>query len=222
MFYENLLKTCKERGTTPTTVAKALGISGGTLGQWKKGSSPTGKIVIRFADYLNVTTDSLLKGEPQLRSKNERDENEMFKTLVGRAEVESGLRALFDHYAEGLDNLPGSNIPINALYMDVENGSPGVNVIKKNLPDLIKNTDVTWERILEFIALAYNPTKIDATNEDVEAFFPSSLEFDDLMFKSRCTHPDAISLQKRLADEFQIALKRIQAQEAGIPLRRAN
>lgn len=63
MFYENLQKVCKEKGTTPTTVTVALGISKGTLGQWKNGSSPTGNIVVRFADYLGVTTDRLLTGE---------------------------------------------------------------------------------------------------------------------------------------------------------------
>jgi transcriptional regulator with XRE-family HTH domain len=67
LFYENLQKICKERGTTPTTVTVALGIGKGTMSQWKNGSSPTGRIIIRFADYLGVTTDYLLKGEEGVR-----------------------------------------------------------------------------------------------------------------------------------------------------------
>jgi len=60
MFFEQLERLCKERGTTPTTVTKELGFSTGSMSQWKKGSSPTATVVQRFAEYFGVSMDSLM------------------------------------------------------------------------------------------------------------------------------------------------------------------
>lgn len=60
MFFEQLKKVCKERGTTPTTVTRELGLSTGSMSQWKNGSSPTANVVVKFADYFGITTDELM------------------------------------------------------------------------------------------------------------------------------------------------------------------
>ena len=63
MFFSQLQKLCKERGTTPSTVSRELGYSMGSVGHWKKGATPSGDKVVPFADYFGVTTDYLLKGD---------------------------------------------------------------------------------------------------------------------------------------------------------------
>ncbi|MBE6693416.1 MAG: LexA family transcriptional regulator [Ruminococcaceae bacterium] len=63
MFYTNLQKICKERGTTPTAVAKAIGISTSMTANWKKGGMPRGDTLQKLASYFGVTTDYLLGSE---------------------------------------------------------------------------------------------------------------------------------------------------------------
>jgi len=60
VFYAQLEILCKNMGTTVTTVTRELGYSKGNLSHWKQGNCPGGDIVVRFADYFNVTTDYLL------------------------------------------------------------------------------------------------------------------------------------------------------------------
>lgn len=63
MFYENLKKACELRGTSVTALLKQMkmGTANGTF--WKNGSSPSSDVVIQFSEFLNVSTDYLLKGE---------------------------------------------------------------------------------------------------------------------------------------------------------------
>ena len=60
MFYENFKRLCSERNTTPTAVAKAMGISTSMTANWKKGGMPRGDTLQKVADYFGVSTDSLL------------------------------------------------------------------------------------------------------------------------------------------------------------------
>ncbi len=62
MFYDNLKYLCDKKNTTPTTVIKQLGLSTGSITNWKKGITPTGDIVMRFAEHFDVSTDFLLTG----------------------------------------------------------------------------------------------------------------------------------------------------------------
>ena len=60
MFYENFKRLCSERGTTPTAVAKAIGISTSMTANWKKGGVPRADTLQKVADYFGVTSDYLL------------------------------------------------------------------------------------------------------------------------------------------------------------------
>lgn len=62
MFYENFKRLCTERGTTPTAVAKAMGISTSMTANWKKGGMPRGDTLQKLADYFSVNVDYLLGG----------------------------------------------------------------------------------------------------------------------------------------------------------------
>lgn len=61
MFYERLEELCKEHGISPTAVTVQLGISKGTMSNWKKGATPGGDIIIKFAKHFNVSADYLLE-----------------------------------------------------------------------------------------------------------------------------------------------------------------
>lgn len=63
MFYAQLEELCVKNGTKPTIVTRELGYSTGSMSQWKKGSSPSGDTLLKFADYFGVSTDYLLTGE---------------------------------------------------------------------------------------------------------------------------------------------------------------
>lgn len=72
MFYEQLERLCKSKGTTPTAFVKAFGLGSSNVTRWKNGTMPNSDIVLQFSDYFNVTTDYLLRGvESKTLSPNE-------------------------------------------------------------------------------------------------------------------------------------------------------
>ena len=62
MFYDQLIALCKRDGVSPSTLTNQLGYSKGTFSNWKKGATPNGEVIVRFAKHFNVTTDYLLLG----------------------------------------------------------------------------------------------------------------------------------------------------------------
>ena len=63
MFYEMLGKLCKERGISISAMLNDLELSTGNTGNWKKGQLPKGDMLIKIADYFNVSVDYILFGE---------------------------------------------------------------------------------------------------------------------------------------------------------------
>lgn len=60
-MYEIFEKLLRERGVSAYKVAKATGISTGSLSDWKKGrSSPKADKLQKIADYFGVSVDYLL------------------------------------------------------------------------------------------------------------------------------------------------------------------
>ncbi len=60
MFWNNFVKLCTQKNTTPTSVVHILGIAGGSVTKWKNGAVPRDVTLQRIADYFNVTVDYLL------------------------------------------------------------------------------------------------------------------------------------------------------------------
>ena len=60
MFYENFKRLCSERCTTPTAVAKAMGISTSMTANWKKGGVPRADTLQKVADHFGVSVSYLL------------------------------------------------------------------------------------------------------------------------------------------------------------------
>lgn len=63
MFYEQLKKACKEKGTSVTATLKKIGVGTANGTYWKNGSVPSSDIVIQLAEFLDVSTDYLLIGK---------------------------------------------------------------------------------------------------------------------------------------------------------------
>lgn len=59
-FWEIYEKLCFNHGKKPSPVGKELGISMGSIAQWKNGSTPSGETLVKIADYFGVSTDYLL------------------------------------------------------------------------------------------------------------------------------------------------------------------
>lgn len=80
-FYERLRKICEDNDTTPTTVAKRLGISTGSVSAWKNGSTPSGENLAKLAYYFDTTVEYLLNGtEPKVFETDEVEE-EIFEAI---------------------------------------------------------------------------------------------------------------------------------------------
>lgn len=54
LFWSRFKSICAERGTTPTGVCKAIGLSTGNPPVWKRGTTPNRKIIQTIADYFGV------------------------------------------------------------------------------------------------------------------------------------------------------------------------
>lgn len=57
MFYDQLIRICKERNVKPTPLIKSLGLSSGNLKRWQEGATVNSDILMKLADYFDVPVD---------------------------------------------------------------------------------------------------------------------------------------------------------------------
>ena len=67
MFYDNIYKICRDKGTSPTVILKELGYSTGNVSKWKSGSVPNIEMALAIARKLGVSLDYLITLENELR-----------------------------------------------------------------------------------------------------------------------------------------------------------
>ena len=60
MFWKRFYELCEKLNIKPNALAKEIGISSGILTKWKKGTIPSGEMLIKIADYLDCSVDYLL------------------------------------------------------------------------------------------------------------------------------------------------------------------
>lgn len=61
MFYDRFVEICKHHNVSPSQVAIRCGFNKSSITSWKKnGYTPRQEILIKIADYFNVTVDFLL------------------------------------------------------------------------------------------------------------------------------------------------------------------
>ena len=60
---DRLVALMDERNLKPAQITRELGISGSSFTDWKKGKgSPSLDVVVKFADYFNVSLDYIVRG----------------------------------------------------------------------------------------------------------------------------------------------------------------
>lgn len=91
-FYEQLEKLCQKEGVKPSTLVESLGMSKGTMSNWKRGGTPNAEAVVRIAEHFGVTTDYLLLGHDS----NEESEDE----LIYVSEFDKKLIETYRNYKE--------------------------------------------------------------------------------------------------------------------------
>jgi transcriptional regulator with XRE-family HTH domain len=73
-FWETFVRLCDEHKTKPNPVASELGISSGSVSQWKTGSIPSAERLLLLADYFGCSIDYLL-GRTNNPSMHQQDNN---------------------------------------------------------------------------------------------------------------------------------------------------
>ena len=96
MFYDIYKNLCQSIGKSPTAVSVELGISRGTVSNWKnKGAVPSGEILQKIAEYFDVSADYLLTGETKKSPDNMSEDEELYE-LLEELKNNPGKRLLFD------------------------------------------------------------------------------------------------------------------------------
>lgn len=60
MFYDQLVKVCKEKNTSPSAVTLAAGLSKTNVTCWRKGQAPKLDTIVKLAEQLNVSPKELI------------------------------------------------------------------------------------------------------------------------------------------------------------------
>lgn len=66
MFIDQLLILCEKENIKLTTLMKQLDLSTGNIKRWKDGATVKSDILIKFAEYFNVSCDYLLTGKDNM------------------------------------------------------------------------------------------------------------------------------------------------------------
>ena len=73
MFWKNYLKLCKDKGLSPTAVAKGLNFSSGSVTEWKKGRIPSKKTLQKLADFFKVSVEYFFIDHSESNSEIEKE-----------------------------------------------------------------------------------------------------------------------------------------------------
>ncbi len=94
MFYDIILKLCKEKNVKITNVVKELHMSSGNMNRWKNGIIPHGDNLKKLADYFGVSVDYLLG--------NNESSSPLVKDSISETEqlILSKFRSLTSHQQE--------------------------------------------------------------------------------------------------------------------------
>ena len=83
MFYDIYKNLCLSVGKSATAVAIELGISRGTVSNWKSnGTFPNSEILQKIADYFSVSVDYLLTGETKKSPDSELSEDDNINKII--------------------------------------------------------------------------------------------------------------------------------------------
>ena len=87
MFFEQLKRICKMRGTTPTALVCRLGLSRSNVTYWKNGSNPKADVLQKLANELNVPVSAFFGELPEEQAPMPADVEELLEVYqqLGRS-----------------------------------------------------------------------------------------------------------------------------------------
>lgn len=92
MFYNKFVQLCQENGISPSKAATLIGFNRSSVSMWKaQGYTPRREILVKIANYFNVSVDYLL---------GEEDKNKKTTDNDGLSEGEKELLELFNAVPE--------------------------------------------------------------------------------------------------------------------------
>ena len=84
-FFERLLDRLEEMNLIRADLCRALGISEGTVRNWKKGVMPAADTALKIADFLNVSLEYLVTGKKDESKKSKIELSDFEKNLLCEA-----------------------------------------------------------------------------------------------------------------------------------------
>lgn len=134
MFYDQLIRICKERNVKPTPLIKSLGLSSGNLKRWQEGATVNSDILMKFADYFDVPVDYFFeeynKGEIEIDDSAESSMTKVYNVLKSHP----------DHIASMLSGKTPSNADLLRI-AEYLNYSVEYFVRDGEFPDNVKAED---------------------------------------------------------------------------------
>ena len=92
MFYNKFVQLCQRDGISPSKAASLIGFNRSSVSMWKaQGYTPRREILVKIANYFNVSVDYLLGEEDKEKKTTEYD---------GLSEGEKELLDLFNRVPE--------------------------------------------------------------------------------------------------------------------------
>ena len=108
MFWENFKNACDKKGYKPSRLLSEIDVSKGNMAKWKSGTCvPTGEILIKIANKLEVSIDYLLGQNLPLEELKGQDEKDteilnMYSRLSD--ELKQQARSYLDFLVEKQEN----------------------------------------------------------------------------------------------------------------------
>lgn len=101
-FWMNFDRICRERGTTPTTVVKALGLSTSKLSLWKGGSLPKQDVLVALAKYLDCQVMDFFAEDESVHEPTDDDESDILRIyrMMPREEKHKFMARMYAYYEE--------------------------------------------------------------------------------------------------------------------------
>lgn len=74
MFYNKFVQLCQENGISPSKAATLIGFNRSSVSMWKaQGYTPRREILVKIANYFNVSVDYLLGEEDKNKKTTDND-----------------------------------------------------------------------------------------------------------------------------------------------------
>ena len=148
MFWDNFYSLCKEKGTTPNAVAKALGYSPAICTHWKNGKKPSGQKLSELSTFFKVPIERLISDVPEPSNVTTPDGGTVHYRPVFNS-VSAGFGAYADSDVVGfvpliisnpydVDNTICINVRGDSMYPKIEDGD--TIVVRKQ--DTLQNGEI--------------------------------------------------------------------------------